>query len=538
MNYYDRSILEKIIESLKIMPAIFLNGPRQVGKSTLMHRIIEQRYITADYVTFDDITIFASASNDPEGFLRNFTRPIIIDEVQKVPQIFSSLKLLVDEYRQKDKSSANGRFILTGSVSIMAVPELSKELVGRMSVISLYPLSASEILLEKEKGISVISGWFDQKITFIKSNEEFILDNVIHKTTFPEIVGMDKRGRDTWFNSYISTLLQRDVRELAEISKIRVLPNMLKMLAARAGSILNNANLAKDTKLNLMTCERYRILLEKVFLITLIKPWYRNINLRLVRTSKVYFTDTALLCHQLGVDLTELKEYDPIRYGHILENFVFSELQKQINLLGENYELYYFREHGNKEREVDFVIERKNKKLIGIEVKSNCSVTDNDFKSLKKLKKIAGEDFIKGIVLYHGEDTISFDENMVAMPISKLWNFNMEIKIEFGKINYLNDKSCMSFWAKYGNSTRVRCDISKDTISDFFKNEPSEDEMKEVIKQNCDLFTGIFIRKIREGQINIKVHKPSRDTINGSDQVVRSVLLKPEDFGYKDFRND
>jgi uncharacterized protein len=535
MKYYNRAISNKIIESLAVMPAIFLNGPRQVGKSTLMHWIIQEKIISADYVTFDDITIFASASSDPEGFLRGFNKPIIIDEVQKVPQIFSSLKLLIDEYRQKDKLSSNGRFILTGSVSIMAVPKLSEALVGRMTIISLYPLSASEVIQEKRAGTPVINGWFDQKILFEKANEKFILDNVIHKTSFPEVVDMDKRARDTWFNSYISTLLQRDVRELAEITKIAFLPNMLKMLAARVGSTLNNANFAKDALLDVMTYERYRILLEKVFLITLVKPWYRNINLRLVRTPKVYFTDTALLCHQLGVDPTELKQNKPILYGHILENFVFSELQKQMNLLGDNYTLYYFRVHGNKEEEVDFVIERKNGSLIGIEVKSKYSVTDKDFTSLNKLKKAVGKDFIKGIVLYHGEDTVPFSENMVAMPISKLWSFNMEIIIN-QEMYYLKEEGCISFWANYGYGTKVRCDIEEDTISDFFWNNPSEHQMKEVIEQHWHMFTDISIRKIREGQISIKVYEAKTDVINSKDQEISRVLLTPRDFDYKDFR--
>lgn len=140
MKYYDRTILTKIIESLEIMPAIFLNDPRQVGSHSLIQRILQKKYISADYVTFDDITIFARASKDPVGFLRTFTRPVIIDEVQKVPQIFSSLKLLIDEYRLEyrlnDKSSANGRFILTGSVGIDELPDLTDALVGRMAIIA------------------------------------------------------------------------------------------------------------------------------------------------------------------------------------------------------------------------------------------------------------------------------------------------------------------------------------------------------------------------------------------------------------------
>ena len=421
MTYYKRAIFKKIIEKLDIMPAVFLNGPRQAGKSTFMKEELQKAFPGKyDYVSFDEGTIFASASKDPEGFLRNFTKPVIIDEVQKVPQIFSGLKLLIDEYRQQDKASANGRFILTGSVSIMTLPKLSESLVGRIGIISLYPLSAIEVI---GNSIPVINGWFDQKIPFEKDNELFILDNVIYKTSFPEIVDMDKPKREEYLSDYIEMLLPRYVRDLAEIEKIAFLPDMLKILAARAGSQLNDASFARDAQLNVMTYKRYRILLEQLFLITLVKPWYRNINYRLVRTPKVYFTDTALLCHQLGVVPNELKHNNTILYGHILENFVLSELQKQTNLLGHNYEIYYFRTYQGEE--VDFIIERKNGSLIGIEVKSNYSITDKDFKSLTKLKESVGKDFVRGIVLYHGNTTIPFGENMVAMPISKLWNFNM-----------------------------------------------------------------------------------------------------------------
>lgn len=423
MQYYHRTVWNKVKEALNIMPAVFLNGPRQVGKSTMMEQIAK-KYMGADYVTFDDISTFASASSDPEGFLRSFKKPVIIDEVQKVPGICSSLKLLIDEYRQKDKASANGKFLLTSSVNIMAVPKLSEALVGRVAIISLYPLLIGEVLLKEWR--PVINGWFDQNIVFQKGEEELFFDKIIHLASFPETVGMNAHDRDVWFSSYINTLLQRDVRDLAKIEKLSALPNMVKMLAARAGSLLNNASFAKDTGLGAMTYERYRVLLEQLFLITVVKPWYRNINLRLVRTPKVFFTDTALLCHQLGVNPMTLKRNNPLLFGHVLENFVFSELQKQLNLLSDDYSLHFFCVHGNKEEEVNFVIERKNGSLIGIEVKSYYSVNSSDFKTLKKLRKCVGKDFIRGIVLYCGKDTLLFGEDMVAMPINQLWNFNME----------------------------------------------------------------------------------------------------------------
>ncbi len=539
MKYYARAISKRIKNALEISPVVFINGPRQAGKSTLV-RTIAKDYSSMGYVTFDDITTRANASTDPQGFLRSFLNPIIIDEVQKVPEIFETLKLLVDEYRLQDKSSANGRFLLTGSVDAMAFPKLSEALVGRMIPISLYPLSASEIFAG---GNPVINGFFAQRIAFNQKNEDQkpTLSEAIYKTSFPEITKMSKDNRHEWFNGYINTLFERDVRELAQIEKITALPGLLKVLAASVGSQLKNTTLAQLTELNHMTCIRYKALFEKLFLIKQVSPWYKSVGHRVAKAHKTFFIDTSLLCHQLGVDLEELKQNNTTLFGHVLENFVFSELQKQLSLIIDAG-LYFFRTYDDKE--VDFIIERRDGAVIGIEVKSKDSVDNRDFDNLKKLKDKIGKDFVRGIVLYCGKNTMCFADDMVAMPIDALWNLNMSI--EFEEIGTNNEGNKVIIWAKYGDHTYIRCDIERDVISDYFYNNPaSREEMINAVKSHRDVIEPIFIRKITEGLIYNKVdpeliselrYDLGDNFISGRYHAVLRVKLFPGDFDYMDFR--
>ncbi|MBN8530978.1 MAG: ATP-binding protein [Alphaproteobacteria bacterium] len=397
---------------------MFVNGPRQAGKSTLVRHIARHDF-KADYVTLDDITTLA-ATDDPESFLRGFPGPVIIDEVQLAPGLFRALKKVVDERRLE--GNASGIFLLTGSANVMALPELSDALVGRMAVLTLYPMAACEMM---GKGQPVIHSWFDQDIKFHAggrgkkiSLDKTSLQAAADRATFPEIALAEHANRRLWYDGYLTTLLQRDVRQLADIEKVTALPNMLSILAARAGSLLNDADAARDAKLNAMTYRRYRTLLQQLFLITLIPPWHRNVSKRLVKAPKLYVTDTGLLCHLLGVDADAMRRQDPGLYGHILENFVASELIKQVAMTG-GMALHHFRTHDGKE--VDFVIERRGGKLIGIEVKAAMSVEARDFAGLKVLKEAAGKDFVKGVVLYLGKDTVVFGEGMAAMPLERLW---------------------------------------------------------------------------------------------------------------------
>lgn len=419
MPHFQRSITPLILQSLQEMPAVFLNGPRQAGKSTLVTEIMQ--HIKADYVTLDNISVLSAAESDPVGFLHNLPKPIIIDEVQLVPDLSRVIKQHIDEMRLANKQQSYGQFLLTGSANIMALPMLAEALVGRMQILTLYPLSIGEALKKREGFIDTL---FNQtQVHLLNSVQNLSFDTLVKKATFPEIASNLQIDANKWFESYLTTLLQRDVRALAEIEKISLLPKMLKLIAARAGSLLNDASLARDVGLNAVTYHRYHLLLQHLFLLITVPPWFRNINKRLVKSPKIYLTDTYLLCYLLGIDISSLQKQNPELFGHVLENWVASELTKQLTLHNDGT-LYHFRTQDNKE--IDFIIERRDSTLIGIEVKSSQTVTTADFSALKMLQETLGDDFVKGIVLYLGKGVIPFGKKLYAMPISTLWSLGAE----------------------------------------------------------------------------------------------------------------
>ena len=412
VQYFPRWLNPIIQSSLEVTPALFVNGPRQAGKSTLVKQFT-QPPVNAHYVSFDDLSARAAAENDPLAFLKSFKHSVIIDEVQLVPSLFRSLKLLIDEQRQENRQKANGHFILTGSANIMALPGLADALVGRVRILTLLPFSMGEYANRQP----IIEKIFEDSVSILSSYnyEEFHLEDWIYQATFPEIVLMKRKNAQGWYQDYITTILQRDVRQIAEIDKISALPTLLKSLALRTASLMNDSAVARDVGLNTMTYRRYRILLQNVFLITTVAPWFRNIGKRLVKSPKLFFYDTGLLVHLLGISPEQLKASQSPLYGHFVENFVASELMKQLTLTP-NLALYHYRtENGS---EVDFVIEGPMGKLVGIEVKARSNITSSDFVGLKSLKEASGGDFKQGIVLYTGKNILSFGNDMIAMPIT------------------------------------------------------------------------------------------------------------------------
>jgi predicted AAA+ superfamily ATPase len=414
MPLIQRSISKNILEALQEMPVVFVNGPRQAGKSTLVQKLAESKW-PATYVTFDEPSQFGAAQANPEIFLRSHDNNLIIDEVQMVPDLFRVLKMLVDELRLKDKNKAHGHYLLTGSTNIMALPGLADALVGRMAVITLYPLSAVEIA--QSKGL-FLKKLFDNGFKPQKQEDDDVI-KMIYRATFPEVTDQNDQARHRWFESHIMTILQRDVRQIADIEKLGVLPNLLRILASRAGCLINEADIARSLRQNAVTTKNYRLLLQMMFLVFDLKPWFRNIGKRLVKSSKGYMTDTSLLCHLQQIDLKSVAVKDPAMFGHVLENFVASELLKQLTCFEYQTDLLHFRTSDNKE--VDFILQQSNGTLAGVEVKGSDNVNNNDFKGLRELQAQTGEDFTCGVVLYRGKNTISFGEKLWAMPMSMLW---------------------------------------------------------------------------------------------------------------------
>jgi len=418
MKTLPRNITPWLIDALKVSPVVFLNGARQSGKSTLVQSIsdrIGSKNVPATYVSFDRPTQLAAAVAAPEAFLTANKGNLIIDEVQMAPELFRALKVVVDDLRLKNKSGANGRYMLTGSAKILALPKLSDPLVGRMSVLTLYPFCTAEAISAKGNGLDRIlnmdfSGITDRKLS---------ITDAMKLATFPEIADKNDKERSIWFDGYLTTILQRDVKMLAELEKISVLPNLLRILATRAGNLLNDSEISRDAGLNSVTGKFYRNILKMMFLNFDIQPWYRNIEKRLVKAPKGYLTDTLMLCHMLDLKLENIQMNKPDLFGHVLENYVATELTKLLSFSETKAQLLHFRTSDGKE--VDFVIEKPNGSVFGIEVKKSESVNIHDFKGLHVLEEITQQDFIGGIVLYSGKELVPFGKNLWAVPFHILW---------------------------------------------------------------------------------------------------------------------
>jgi predicted AAA+ superfamily ATPase len=417
-SYLYRHITRRIIEALKVSPIVFLNGARQTGKSTLVKTIAGDMSATeraVNYVTLDRPVFLAAASSAPEAFITSYEAPLIIDEVQLAPELFRALKVVVDEARQIKGSQANGQYLLTGSANIMALPKLSDSLVGRMAVLTLYPFTTAEATDNRLGGLKRIlqldfNGIQDKGLTLLQA---------IKLGTFPEIAPMDDERRHIWYDSYITTILQRDVRQIADLEKMSLLPHLLNVLAARTGGLMNDADIARDVGLNSVTSKAYRNILKLMFLTFDVMPWYRNVGKRLVKSPKGYLIDTCLICHLLDYSIDDIAVRKPDLFGHLVENFVATELLKQLSNTDIKAQLYHFRTSDGKE--VDFILEKPDGSVFAIEVKRNEKVSMDDFKGIKAFEELTGKDFIGGIVLYSGKDAVPFGKNLWAVPFFALW---------------------------------------------------------------------------------------------------------------------
>lgn len=410
---YKRHLRPKLEMALKRSPAVLVTGPRQSGKTTLIKEIgIEHNY---SYTNFDDIMSLSAASYDPIGFIKNLPKPAILDEVQRAePGLFLTMKKDIDEHRTA------GRYALTGSTNPLLVPNLTNAFVGRMEILQLMPLSVSELRNQESFFIdSIFEADFNPHDFTRESLSKEELYQLMLTGGFPAIQNCSESDRIAWFHSYITTILERDVQELAHIEKLTRLPNLLKLLAIRVGNLLNVADLSKNNQdLSRTTIHRYIALFQKLFLVYICQPWSGNLENRLIKTPKVIFYDSGLLSFLLNLDMQRALS-DPQSMGFILENFVITELIKHETWNTTRVQLYYMRTASD--IEVDIVLEDASGNIVGIEVKHSSTINASDFKALKYLKDKTRDRFIRGIVLYLGSDAVPFGENLWALPITQLW---------------------------------------------------------------------------------------------------------------------
>lgn len=404
-----RWIERRVREAMSDTPVVLLNGARQTGKTTLARELAART--GAQYFTLDDSATLALAGGDPTGFIRGLVGNVVIDEIQKAPDLFPAIKLSVDLDRRP------GRFMLTGSANVMTLPRLSESLAGRMEVIPLFPFSAGELRGGPEGFLGRLFGSGFTGGLPVETGGE--LHARIVRGGYPEAVQRETAERRTaWFAAYISTILQRDVRDLARVEGLTALPHLLRILTARTSGLLNLADVGRDAGLPHTTLTRYMTLLETVFLLHRLPAWSPNFGQRSVKAPKLHLMDTGLACHLIGADVGRFRQ-DRTLLGRMLETFVVGELRKQVSWWNPQVSLYHFRTAVGSE--VDVVLEKADGTVAGVEVKAGSTVGAGDFSALIALRDRLGHRFAAGVVLHEGPQTIPFGDRLWLLPVSELW---------------------------------------------------------------------------------------------------------------------
>lgn len=406
---YKRLATQRVVEALEESPVVLIHGPRQSGKTWLAKHVGTQRDYA--YVSLDNDAVRAAAQADPVGFVADLPLRVIIDEVQRAPTLFTSLKATVDEDR------VPGRFILTGSSNVLLVPALADSLAGRMEVVRLLPLAQAEV--------AGVTPWF------IGAIERGAVQNATANRLGPQLAELLVAGgypaalarrspasRARWYVDYVDALVQRDVRDMAAITNLDVMPRLMEAVAGQTARLLNMSDLAAPFQVSRTTIRDYTTLLRRLFLVDEQQPWHSNQLSRLVKSPKLHVGDTGLGAALLTEDAGSLYE-DRTLYGQFLETFVYQELKKQAIAHEVEPKLLHYRD---KDRyEVDIVLQFGGRRLGGVEVKASSTVRESDFRGLRKLASLTGAAFKAGVVLYDGEHTLSFGDRMFAVPIGSLW---------------------------------------------------------------------------------------------------------------------
>ncbi|MFH1842671.1 MAG: ATP-binding protein [bacterium] len=406
---YPRHLEARLVEALADSPVVLVHGPRQCGKTTLTRLVGDPRGYT--YFNFDDDVALAAAQADPVGFVSDLPERSILDEVQLAPGLFPALKRAVDRRRSP------GRFLLTGSSNVLLLPKLAESLAGRMAILQLGPLTQCE-LARHDSGFleTLFAGAFKTR-TLDRLGHELI--ERVAAGGFPAALARKTaRRRATWYRDYIETLIQRDMRDLARIRSLNALPRLLTLAAGQTARLLNVSDLAGPFQLSRPTIRDYMTLLERVFLLEELPPWHSNRLRRLIKTPKLHLGDTGLACALLGLDAAGLAG-DRQTFGQILETFVFQELRRQAGFHPDEIRCFHFRDRDD--FEVDIVLERGGRELVGVEVKAAASVNRADFRGLRKLQEFAGKRFSAGVVVYDGEMTAGFGDGLFAVSVRRLW---------------------------------------------------------------------------------------------------------------------
>jgi predicted AAA+ superfamily ATPase len=376
-----REVQSELIKLAKQFKAVAVVGPRQSGKTTLVRLLFNDK----PYVNLENPDSRRFAMNDPRGFLSQYSTGAVIDEAQRAPELFSYLQQVLDE------DNKTGKFILTGSNNFLLQESISQSLAGRIAYIYLLPFTLSELSV----------------------NDSTDLNSQILKGSYPPVYDQNI-DYDKWYPNYIRTYIERDVRQLKNISDLNIFERFLRLCAGRAGQLLNISNLALETGVDSKTVSAWLAVLEASFITFRLYPYHRNFNKRIVKMPKLYFYDTGLACSLLSINNQDQLYLHPL-YGSIFENLCLSEIKKHCLNRAKNEYLFFWRD--NIGHEADIIIE-KNDGLFPVEIKSGKTITNEFFRGLNYWKAISGTD--GGAIVYAGDQFQKHSNNNKVVPWFKL----------------------------------------------------------------------------------------------------------------------
>ncbi len=408
-DFIPRHAASAVAAALADTRVVLVNGARQAGKSTLVRAVAGER--PAEWRNLDLPQDLQSALTDPAGFV-SFDGLMVIDEIQRAPELLLAIKAKVDA------DPRPGQFLLTGSSRLLGLRDLPDTLPGRMETIELWPFAQGEVDRTPDTFVDAAFRLGPELRHESAVARAEYADRIVRGGLPEAVARTDPRRRGRFLDEYVQNLISRDVRQLAEIERAPQLGTLIRLLAARSATLVAPGSLESGLRISRPTVARYMSLLDEVFLTKRVSGWSRNLGTRATAAPKLIFVDSGIAAQLLALDAHALRR-PGAPFGPLLENFVLSELARQLTWSQQLAELYHYRDHNKVE--VDGVLEDRHGQVVGIEVKAATTVRSDDFNGLRQLAARLGDDFRAGIVLYTGSATLPFGPKLRAVPVSALW---------------------------------------------------------------------------------------------------------------------
>ena len=405
LKRWQEKSLKDALENRRV---VILSGARQCGKTTTSRSIVDNDCI---YRTLDDATLLMAAQSDPQNFIKHSKKTMIIDEVQRVPELITAIKKAVDE------NTRYGQYLITGSVNLQTLPTVKESLAGRVKKIRLRALTQGEI---SEKEPKFLKRLFNKDFIDNNDNDKKYFLELMFKGGYPEPIFMkNQKARTSWYKDYLNSIIEYDLKDIANIKRQDYLKELIAIIASFSSKFIDKSKITTSMGIANQTLDTYLGILEHTYLIDKLPPYLKTDYERVNKQHKYFVSDTGLMCALLNWKIDDLM-LDSDKTGKLFETFVYNQLISQIELEDEEYSLYHYRDR--EKREIDFIIQDSNNNIYGVEVKSGTSLSKEHFKHLKWFNENLAKDksFI-GIVVYSGESVVKFAENMYAIPINNLW---------------------------------------------------------------------------------------------------------------------